>query len=181
MFSLPASNDVYKRIDGRWCKPCPSCKEEQDYLRRNYAINSYLSNKECKKCSNKKIKNNHRLFFNSIRLSWFNKIKNSAITRGIFWDVLVEQIWELYKKQEGVCFLSGMPIGWSEVGVKHTASLDRIDSSGDYVIENVQLVHKDINMMKQSFDQEYFILMCSTISDNIKQKEKTNKNETRSL
>ena len=45
-----------------------------------------------------------------------------------------------------------------------TASLDRIDSSKGYVIGNVQWVHKDINIMKNKFDNQYFIDMCKKIA-----------------
>jgi hypothetical protein len=49
-----------------------------------------------------------------------------------------------------------------------TASLDRIDSSKGYVIDNVQWLHRDINMMKQRFSQEYFINICKHIAENNK-------------
>lgn len=74
----------------------------------------------------------------------------------------------MYTIQEGKCALSGLPIGWAEVGSLHTASIDRIDSKVGYLKENVQLLHKDVNMMKQSFSQDYFIEMCSSIADKVK-------------
>ena len=36
-------------------------------------------------------------------------------------------------------------------------SLDRIDSSKGYEENNVQWVHKDINLMKNKYDNKYFI------------------------
>lgn len=39
----------------------------------------------------------------------------------------------------------------------NTASLDRIDSSGIYVIHNIQWLHKDIHRMKGILSQESFI------------------------
>ncbi len=45
-----------------------------------------------------------------------------------------------------------------------SASIDRIDSSKEYTIDNVQLVHKDVNLMKNHFNQDYFINMCKMIS-----------------
>jgi hypothetical protein len=52
------------------------------------------------------------------------------------------------------------------VSVEHTASLDRIDSSKGYCEDNVQWVHKDINRMKNTFDQDYFISLCKLIAEN---------------
>jgi hypothetical protein len=159
---------IKQRADGRWVKDCPECKEPQDYLRKNYAEESLRLNKSCKKCSNRKTENNHRGMYNLIRISWFQKSKTGAETRGLVFDISLDDVWFLYTAQEGRCALSGIPIGWSEVGSIHTASIDRIDSSMGYIKDNVQLLHKDVNFMKQHFSQEYFIEVCKAISDRTK-------------
>jgi hypothetical protein len=46
---------------------------------------------------------------------------------------------------------------------KGTASLDRIDSSRGYTADNIQWVHKHVNLMKRSFNEEYFINTCKQI------------------
>jgi hypothetical protein len=168
MNTLQLPDQVYKRTDGRWCKPCPSCGVEQDYLRRNYAVHSFSLNKECKTCSNRKTENSGRGLYNGVRLSWFHKCKISAETRGIFWSLVVEDVWQKYVDQDGVCNLSGIPIGWSAIGQSHTASIDRIDSAKGYTIDNIQLLHKDINMMKQAFQQEHFVALCNSVADKVK-------------
>jgi hypothetical protein len=45
-----------------------------------------------------------------------------------------------------------------------TASLDRIDSSKGYTIDNVQWVHKTVNLMKRELNQQDFIDICNKIS-----------------
>ena len=45
-----------------------------------------------------------------------------------------------------------------------TASLDRIDSSKGYTIDNVQWVHKKVNMMKKDMSDSEFIAWCNEIS-----------------
>ena len=159
---------VEQREDGRWTKPCPSCNKPQDYLRKNYAIESAKLKKVCKSCSNKTTENSHRGFYHLIRLSWFHKFKIGAETRGLIFDITLDDVWFLYTAQEGKCALSGMPIGWAEVGALHTASIDRIDNTKGYIKGNIQLLHKDINMMKRSYNQEYFIEICKAISDKVK-------------
>jgi len=47
---------------------------------------------------------------------------------------------------------------------KSTASVDRIDSNKGYIKGNVQFVHKDINLMKNVLNIEYFIEMCKKIA-----------------
>lgn len=159
---------VRRRADGRWCKPCPSCGEEQDYLRRAYAAASFALGKQCRRCSNQATKNCHRGFFGPVRASWIKKCKVGAESRGIEWSVDASEIAAIYERQGGRCALSGWEIGWAGVGQQHTASLDRIDSSGGYTVGNVQLLHKDINMMKQSFSQGRFVEACVAVAAKVK-------------
>jgi hypothetical protein len=44
--------------------------------------------------------------------------------------------------------------------------LDRIDSNLGYVVGNVQWVLKEINIMKHTMSHDYFINLCSIISNN---------------
>ncbi|WP_238595034.1 hypothetical protein, partial [Nocardia seriolae] len=42
-------------------------------------------------------------------------------------------------------------------------TLDRIDSSKGYAIDNVQWVHKDVNMIKWELSEEVFLATCLEI------------------
>ena len=165
MKKVEVPSEVFQREDGRWCKPCPSCGVMQDYLRKNYAVESFRLQKTCKKCSNRKTENCSRGFVGPIRVSWFNKAKLQASLRNLKFDITIEFLLDLYYKQDKKCALSGLPIGWEDVGAKHSASIDRIDSSLGYLESNIQLVHKDLNMMKQSFSNDYFIQLCMAVAD----------------
>ena len=99
-------------------------------------------------------------------MSWWQKVEKNSIYRGIEFDITPELIWKIYLDQNKKCALTGIEIGWKEVGQDHTASIDRIDSSIGYVDGNVWLLHKDVNMMKQSFQLEDFIEYCKLISKN---------------
>jgi len=99
---------------------------------------------------------------------WYD-LQQSALKRNIKFDITIEQIWDLFLKQNRKCSLSGLDIRFSpnlkkqrELG---TASLDRIDSNKPYIIDNIQWVHKHVNNMKQWYNQDYFIIMCKTIGD----------------
>jgi hypothetical protein len=65
-----------------------------------------------------------------------------------------------------MCSLSGQPL---TIGMNryNTASIDRIDSSKGYIEGNIQWVHKDINFMKRTYSQEYFVQMCKLVSNNV--------------
>lgn len=102
---------------------------------------------------------------------WFEHIIRSADgskgrRKSLELSVTKEYCWDLYMKQNKKCALSKLDINFPKTynDKNYTCSLDRIDSSLGYVEGNVQWVHKDINIMKNKFDQEYFINMCKLIA-----------------
>ena len=78
-----------------------------------------------------------------------------------------EYIWDLFLKQNRRCALTNIELQFPKItkDKSYTASLDRIDSSKGYIEGNVQWVHKDINIMKNKFNQKYFIDMCKLIAN----------------
>lgn len=100
--------------------------------------------------------------------AFVTKIKTQAKRRGIEFDLEIKYLWELFLEQNRECALTGLSLMFpsSAYGLSHgegTASLDRINSNIGYVKSNVQWVHKDVNRMKQQFDQEYFIKLCAKV------------------
>lgn len=95
---------------------------------------------------------------------WKN-ILSSADRRGIIVEVNQEYCWELYKKQQGLCALSGIPI---TLGEKNTGSLDRINSLKNYTPDNIQWVHKSINKMKSNLKQEQFVDFCRKVTEHLR-------------
>jgi hypothetical protein len=73
------------------------------------------------------------------------------------------QLWDLYLKQERICALTGLPIKLGTVN-EISASLDRIDSTRGYTLDNVQWVHKDINRMKGDLTPERFLELCQLVA-----------------
>ena len=98
----------------------------------------------------------------------WGRIKKQAEERGIVFNIEIEDAWNLFLKQNRKCALSGMPIKFTIAHNKNneTASLDRIDSKKGYVEGNIQWVHKHINMMKSSYEQNYFISLCELVTKN---------------
>ena len=110
-----------------------------------------------------------------ITLSYFNHFRYGAEKRNIIFseDITPKLVWELFLEQNKKCALSSVDItvstdfknGQPDYN-KISASLDRIDSKKGYEIGNLQWVHKDVNKMKQNFNQNYFIEMCKLITIN---------------
>lgn len=99
-------------------------------------------------------------------------IIKGGLTRGnnrtLEFSITIQQAWELFLKQERKCALSGVEIKFSsraDNDMERTASLDRIDSSKGYTLDNIQWVHKDINQMKMDFLDQKFIDWTHIISD----------------
>lgn len=104
---------------------------------------------------------------------WGLIIRGSKGTKGrrkIEFNLTIEYIWNLFLEQNRKCVLTSELLTFPRHGKdrSYTASLDRIDSSKGYVVGNVQWTHKDVNIMKNKFEQNYFIKICKLISKNVK-------------
>ena len=102
----------------------------------------------------------------NVSLTYFSSLRRGADggkgRKPINFDITIEFISDLLEKQQNKCALSGLPISIRS----KTASLDRIDSSLGYTENNVQWLHKDVNMMKRHYTTEYFTELCKLVSQN---------------
>lgn len=103
----------------------------------------------------------------NINSTYWHGLTYGAKSRNIKVKITPNEAWDIFLKQEGKCALTGVDLimGAREKD-EHTASLDRIDSSEDYIVGNVQWVHKWINIMKWSLTQEEFINICNLVMKN---------------
>lgn len=94
-------------------------------------------------------------------------IKNGALVRDIPFNITIEDGWEQYTKQNGRCALTGLILDFNKQHDKYngSASLDRINPNKGYTKDNIQWVHKYVNIMKWSFTTEEFIKMCKLVVD----------------
>jgi len=113
-------------------------------------------------CRNQKSKaNGSWRGYEDISRTYINQVKNGAALRGHSYELEDKDLWNLWLKQEGKCAYTG----W-ELTLGKDASLDRKDSSVGYVVSNIQWLHKDVNLAKQRYDEDYFIKMCEDIAEN---------------
>lgn len=98
---------------------------------------------------------------------WYHLKKNAEI-RALEFTITIEYAWNLLQKQKYKCAFSGIDIKLAlnryDEQIETTASLDRIDSNKGYIEGNIQWVHKHINIMKQNFEDAYFINICDLVS-----------------
>jgi len=101
-----------------------------------------------------------------LRKTHWRVILQNANKRNIPVDLSIEEAWSVFEQQKGKCALTGLPIQFGRIRKHHetSASLDRIDSGKGYVVTNIQWVLKDINMLKNKYDNEYFIRLCNAVA-----------------
>lgn len=128
------------------CKAC-GIKKTQEWASRS--IENYLKNLACHHKQNLKFRTKHR-------------------SRAHLWQdtcVTYEFLLDLWKKQDGRCAVTGVEMTYvlGEGGTQCNLSIDRIDSSLGYIPENVQLVCKQVNLMKHTMDHEDLMFWCRAI------------------
>ena len=92
----------------------------------------------------------------------FSTIKREAKLRGYDFLVTAKTIYNLYETQNERCALTDLPISFASIGernlgLKKTASLDRIDNNKGYIEENIWWLHKDVNIMKHAHSTGTFL------------------------
>jgi hypothetical protein len=131
------------------------------------SVGKSLSCISCFNSSRNGSNNNSWKGYEEIPASWITRFKHYAKKKNNCFEITPEDVWKLYLNQKQKCALTGLDISFKKVGkAVYTASIDRIDSSKGYITDNIQLVHKDVNMMKNAFDQTYFIELCKAVAKN---------------
>lgn len=139
-------------------RTCPECGACITYTnRRNHRL-ADRANSVCRKCVAFRL----RKMNGKIPTRWFASARRGARHRGIKWELVIQQVADLYESQKGLCRYSGVPITWDYEDM--TVSIDRIDGAGWYHIDNVQLVHKRVNMLRGTLPEEEFLDWCNKIA-----------------
>jgi len=111
------------------------------------------------------IPNNHKDEFTPFRYYFRNakkRFKNFNLT--------LEYLKEIWEQQNGICPYTGIKLQLATYTTNHnnpiyTASLDRIDSSKGYEIDNVQFISTAINYMKNTMSHEDTLKLCEIIAE----------------
>ena len=137
-------------------KYCPACKETHPTTDFNADTSAHdgLQN-YCKKQKQIQRQKYLNTFDGFIKHS-FSELRNNAKKRNIQVEITLDDIKELYTKQDGKCAISGRIMtheskereDTQHIINKHNISVDRIDSKKGYTKDNIQLVCAIINRMK---------------------------------
>lgn len=180
---------VKSHIDGRGCRKCAfelvskkntSWTDEQErFLRENFETmtniklarllgksDHTIQLKLQKLKLKRKTKKMHSFIPNYI---WTNLVRG-AKDRDLEVTICIEDIWDLFVQQNKKCALTNWDIIFDQRKTLTTASVDRIDSSKGYALDNIQIVHKKVNKLKMDFSENDFFAMCKAIANNTKYK-----------
>ena len=144
---------------------CLECNQTEKYVPA-YQLVTGVS-KRCSVCGYSLKEENNPAWkgYGKVPGEKLSKIANGAKLRNIKFNLTIEFISEIYDKQKGKCFYTGLPITFKD----KTASLERVDSKIGYEESNVVWVHKNVNIMKRDLTYDDFYNICKLVVENKKE------------
>lgn len=103
---------------------------------------------------------------------YWRKLIDSAEKRCYEFNITPQYVWEIYLSQNKKCNLSGVDIVFyknQDKGSLQTASIDRIDSKLPYIENNIQILHKRVQKIKDVVPNDELIYWCKLIFENKKE------------
>ena len=103
---------------------------------------------------------------------YYNQIKgrhnhHNTRSKRFNFDISKDDLIDLYGHQNGKCIYTNIPLVFRSkrnAHIQNVVSVDRINSDLGYNISNIQLVHKDVNLVKYTNSHTEFIELCSVIT-----------------
>ena len=150
----------------KWKVKC-DCGTEKEISKWHIVYGNVLG---CDNCVKERLRFEDSHHWNSdaknVTGMYYGKIKAAAKKRKISFAITREEMDEVFQKQNKKCAYTNIDLFFETSGKKGNASLDRINSSLGYTKENVQWVHKKVNIIKWDLSHEEFINFCKTVTEN---------------
>lgn len=90
-------------------------------------------------------------------------LERNAKKRGLTFKINGQDVWNQYLKQNKRCSYTNWEISFKGFNQKGSASVDRIDSSRGYEVDNIQIVDKKVNMIKWDLSEKDFLTTCKRV------------------
>jgi len=105
----------------------------------------------------------------SIYKKFWNRFVDGAKRRNIKFDLSQLEALNKFRNQNGLCAFTNQIISIPQNNKEYknslqTASLDRIDNTDYYHIDNIQWAHKVINMSRKDLNIDYYKYLCKLVS-----------------
>jgi hypothetical protein len=149
------SHEVRNGLEHKWCS---RCKEWKPLAAFNSCFNAWDKlNGQCRECAKKS--NEH------YELSWegvYKRYSREAPLRGKTWALTIADLHTLWSQQSGLCAYTGQPLTFIR-NDPNRVSIDRIDSTQGYTLNNVVLCGSRMNKMKNNMTLSEFISACRAV------------------
>lgn len=122
---------------------------------------------QCAKCAAKErgaIQAERNGKVGELTLTRYTKLQRSAETRNIIFNLSMEYLWNLFEYQNHTCAITG-----DYIPSIIEASLDRIDSNGNYEEGNVQWVTYQANVSKHTMSMNELYEFCKKVLNHANQ------------
>ena len=142
-------------------RKCTSCKKELplgDFGVRNDRGTVY--SKKCKPCVDMVRRKAASATPQAYLTRLFGQLKHARTKKEkvkVGWDIELEDVLELWDKQEGKCALTGLFMTYHKDGSGKkdlNASIDRINPEIEYLVTNIQLVCSRANTLKHNLRED---------------------------
>lgn len=147
-------------------RKCYKCKNIYPYTDEYFRSKSL-----CRMCGSIHRKGRYQSLMNNLTLNQLLDLRckqayQRSCKKGWEFNLSPEYLANIYRKQSGKCFYSGIDM---EISLKNeqnskTLSIDRIDSNKGYTSENVVLCCNIFNVMKMQMSKEEFINSCKIVA-----------------
>lgn len=148
---------------------CSGCKRDKPrYLFPNNSKYKYGKEKRCKTCNLKSLQNRRKTHDKEQVLKTILKTckdsskKRNKKGRTCNFAITMKDILGLLEKQNNKCAYTGKKLMF-EYNNSYKISIDRIDSSKGYTIDNIQLIGYIVNVAKSDLSEEVFLDMIKSI------------------
>lgn len=149
------------------CRKCNTEKPISEFYFRKQAKRTSGIIHTCKACGNKQ--HAYNVLENMITTA-----KSRSKQKGREFSITQDDIRALRIAQNDKCALTGWDLDWEpsydgkRVCPPTRASLDRIDSTRGYTVDNIQLVCDMANRAKAMYTEDVFVAMCCSIAEQYK-------------
>lgn len=109
----------------------------------------------------------HAQFYKGLHIRWLTKTQEDLRkrTKNIQCFLTMEDIYQKLVEQDFKCAFTGIPLNVMYVYKEDSnASIDRIDSNGDYTKDNIQFIYKPLNWVKGPLNDNLFIHLCHLVA-----------------
>ena len=143
---------------------CKSCGTESIMLKQ-----SVLDSKSCYHCSGNGVIPD----INTIYKRMYASYRNGAISRGLSWELTLEDIKNLSSKNCYYCGIEPLNRTYSKYNKTNrevlTNGIDRIDNNKGYLLENTTTCCSKCNRMKSNFTLDEFLIQVENIYKKLKE------------